>query len=207
MLRSIVRRFLKLVIISVMFIAYLPASAVPVLAADLDVGISGLSVSYDSGSWSAAGNSLSGSATGKAKGTCDDAASQTSTLTLTNRRSSAAQLSFDYSKPVLAAGGSVKIDGTAVTAAGSFVREIPAGGSVTVVILSGNAGAYTSSVSLTNISLITSASVTTTFRPAEANGTYQVDSETITETKQITRNSTESYLLTAQPAGGYKLEV
>ncbi|MBR3356622.1 MAG: DUF4214 domain-containing protein [Solobacterium sp.] len=206
MLRSIVRRFLKLVIISVMFIAYLPASAVPVLAADLDVGISGLSVSYDSGSWSAAGNSLSGSATGKAKGTCDDAASQTSTLTLTNRRSSAAQLSFDYSKPVLAAGGSVKIDGTAVTAAGSFVREIPAGGSVTVVILSGNAGAYTSSVSLTNISLITSASVTTTFRPAEANGTYQVDSETITETKQITRNSTESYLLTAQPAGGYKLE-
>ena len=206
MFRNIVKRCMKLVIICMMIIGVLPAAAVPVHADDLDLGISGLSVSYDAGTWTASGKSLSGSATGKAAGTCDSASSLTSTLTFKNARASAAQLSFDYAKPVLAAGGSVTIDGTAVTAAGSFVKEVPANGTVTVVIYSGNAGANTSSVNLTNISLITSGSVTTTFEMPQGSGTYTVDGNAITASTQITRNSTEAYTLTAQPASGYKLE-
>ena len=45
MFRNIVKRCMKLVIICMMIIGCLPAAVVPVHADDLDLGISGLSVS------------------------------------------------------------------------------------------------------------------------------------------------------------------
>ncbi len=166
--------------------------------------VEGLAVDYDNGTWTGNGTSLSGSATGSAGGTCQDASSTTSTLTIKNTKGAEALLSFDYAKPSLAAGGSVKIDGTAVTAAGSYSKTLANNASITVVIVSGDPGAVTSSISLSNISLVTDTTVTTTFKTSP-NGSYTVDGTTITETTSKTQSSTVAYSLKATPASGYKL--
>ena len=104
MLKKVLRRIISTVVTLFLVVSILPFSfGERIDAATItDLSVSGLTVSYDAGTWTANGNSLSGSATGTAKGTCDDATSTTSTLTLKNTKGSSAQLSFDYTKPSLA---------------------------------------------------------------------------------------------------------
>ena len=205
MIRYAARRALSL-ILSFALVLGLTAGylTITVHAATLSHEITGLNASYTNGTWTASGTTFIGSATGKAKGTCDDASAETSVLTLTNGNSSAAVLSFNYTKPTLGSGGYVRIDGTAVTAAGSFTKELAAGGSVTVEILSGNPGAYTSGVELRDIQLVVRRTVTMTFEPAAEGGSYSVDGTAVTETVTRTQDSTVSYSLLASPAAGYK---
>ena len=205
MLKGILRRFLTLIVSFSIVLGAVPLTALPVYAAaPSGLSVTGLSANYQNGTWTGSGNGLSGSATGKAKGTCDDASSTTSTLTLSNSIGSDAVLSFNYSKPVLASGGSVTIDGTAVNAAGSFSKEIANGSSVTIVIVSGNPGALTSSVELTDIQLVARRTVTTTFEPASFGGSFTVNGTAIASSVSITQESTTSYTLQASPASGYK---
>ena len=205
-IKRLIRRFTCLVMALAMILTFSLTEPINAYAATLDTDISGLSASYDNGTWTASGTTFNGSATGKAKGSCDDAASETSTLTLTNNSGALALLSFDYTKPVLGSGGSVKIDGTAVTTAGSFSKELEAGKSVTVVILSGSAGAYTSSVALNNVAVTRKQNVTVTFKPAQGNGSYTVNGSQVTDTVTNTGISTEGFELAASPESGYKLE-
>ena len=160
-MKSILKREISLLLTIALILGLVSGLSIPVKAATLTVDISGLGASYDNGTWTANGTTLNGSATGAAAGTCSDATSTTSKLTLTNNKGSAAVLSFTYAKPTLASGGSVKIDGTAVTAAGSFSKNLSNGGTVIIEILSGNPGAYTSSIELNNLALVTEQSVTT----------------------------------------------
>lgn len=168
------------------------------------ITVSGLTATYDNGTWTSSGTNLSGSATGDAGGTCSSASATTSTLTLKNGTGSTAQLSFDYAKPTLGSGGSVTIDGTAVTAAGTKTKELANNGTMTVVIVSGSAGANTSSIEITNIALVPIKEVSVTFVPG-ANGTLKVNGTTITSQTTITQQSTESFEMVATPASGYKL--
>ncbi|MBQ1407775.1 MAG: hypothetical protein IIY88_06545, partial [Eubacterium sp.] len=206
--RVLKRQFALLICFMVAFTMLLPSWVFSVdlaYAATVQTEIDGLTASYDAGTWTASGNTLNGSATGKAKGQCDDASAETSTLTLKNTSGATALLAFDYAKPTLGSGGSVTIDGTARTAAGSFTKELANNESVTVVILSGNAGAYTSSIELTNVKIVPVRQVTTTFAPPQAHGSIAVGGTQITDTAAYTRSSTEAYELKATPDAGYKL--
>ena len=85
---------------------------------------------------------------------------------------------------------------------GTYSGELAAGASIKVYLKSA-AGAYTTAVELSGISLIANVQATTTFQPAE-NGSYTVDGVEITEETTKTQQSTVAYSLAATPASGYK---
>ena len=195
----VVKRKIRIIVaISAIAVVMTIMAAVVFAASVSGLSVNGLSASYNNGTWSGNGNVLNGSATGTAKSTCSDATSETSKLTLKNTKSVSAQLAFDYSKPVLGLGGSVKIDGTTITAAGTFKKELSANGSITVEIVSGSAGAYTSSINLTNITLVEIKSVTMTFQTGEG-GFLSVNGSQVSTTTAITQMSTEAFSLVATP--------
>ena len=206
MFKGTMKRFSSLIMAVVMVFGVLVATPIKVHAANLTTDVEGLTVSYNNGTWTATGTTLSGSATGKAQSSCGSASSETSTLTLKNSKGTPALISFDYAKPTLGSGGSVSIDGSAVSAAGFFSKQLAANESVTVVIVSGSAGAYTSSIVLSNLSLVAETNVTMTFKVPQGNGSYTLNGTAITATTTITQNSTTAYNLIATPASGYKLE-
>ena len=117
MVKRVFKRSISLLLAVVMVISCMYLFPQEIFAATLTTDISGLTADYTNGTWTASGTTLNGSATGTAQGSCSNATSETSTLTLKNSSGSIAQLSFDYAKPTIGSGGHVKIDGTAVTAA------------------------------------------------------------------------------------------
>ncbi len=203
MAKGILRRVLAILLAVSLAAAYLPAGEARAATA-LTTNVPGLTASYENGTWSANGTALSGSATGSAGGGCESASATTSTLTLKNGKGTEAILAFDYDKPVLGSGGSVTIAGTAVTAAGTFTKTLSADEAVTVVIVSGNAGAYTSSVDLKNVTLVSNVTVTTTFAPPTEGGSYTVDGTAVTEQTSYTQPAAHAYALAAAPAAGFK---
>lgn len=208
MVERISKRFLSLTLVAVMLLSLLPAFALPAFAATSGT-LNGLSdsnigASYtatDSGSnasWSASGNTITGNVI-SASGGCSDTAYET-TLTLTNKKTTAATLSFDYT--IAQNSGTIQVDGNAVTANSSYSGELAAGDSITVYLKSGSTSTATS-ISITNLSLIADVSATTTFQPGE-NGSYTVDGVEITVETSKTQKSTVAYTLVATPASGYQ---
>lgn len=124
------------------------------------------------------------------------------TLTLTNKLSVSAFLSFDYS--ITSNTGSIVIDGTTVITDSTFgEKELAAGSSVDITITSGKGSSKKTSISITNIKLENKNAVTITFL-APKNGSYTVDGNAIT-TETIKRSSgTTTYALSAIPSSGYK---
>lgn len=185
---------------------------VSVFAANVSgLTVDGLTASYENGTWTSSGTGLNGSATGSAAGRCSDASATTSTLTFKNTKGSTAKLKFDYAKPTLGSGGSVKIDGTAVTTAGSFEKDLANNATITIVIVSGSPGNYTSSIVITNIQLVIDRQVTITFNLgviAETNnsggGSVKVNGDQISLPYTNTQASTISYTLVATASSGYK---
>ena len=101
MIKRITKRFLSLLLVTVMVLALVPVITVPVHAATSGTvtGLAneniGLSFSGDAdNAWSASGTQIVGSATGTS-GTCG-ATHYKSTLTITNKRATKATLSFDH---------------------------------------------------------------------------------------------------------------
>ena len=84
MKQGVLRRFLSVILIAALVMLYLPAEGVKA-ATDLNVGVSGLNASYEGGSWSRSGTTITGSATGTTESGCsgDTNSATTSTLTLT----------------------------------------------------------------------------------------------------------------------------
>ena len=205
MIQRISKRFLSLLLVAVMVLALVPAITLPAFAATsgtvtglADENI-GLSYSGDADdAWSANGTSITGAATSTG-GTCSDT-SHKSTLTITNKKSTTATLSFDYA--IEQNSGTIKVDGTAISANGSFTKELAAGGIVTVYIESGSTSGATN-ITMTNVALVSDVTATTTFVPAE-NGTYTVDGKTVTEEYSNTQSSMTAYQVVATPADGYQ---
>lgn len=91
----------------------------------------GLSYSGDGdNAWTAEGDSIIGSVK-SVKRSCKTT-DYSSTLTLTNQKTTKATLKFDYS--VQTGEGSIQIDGNAVTQNGSFSKELDPNASVSIVI-------------------------------------------------------------------------
>lgn len=206
MIKWIGRRFVSLLLTFVTILTMLPAMTLPALAAtsgnvggltdEKNIGLSFSGSAEDA--WSATGTTITGSVV-SVGGTCSDT-SYESTLTITNKRTAPATLSFVYS--IEQNSGTIKVNGGAVTANGSFTKELAAGGTVTVYIKSGSTSDATK-ITMTNVALVSDVTATTTFVPAK-NGTYTVDGKLITEEYSNTQSSMTAYKVAATPADGYQ---
>ena len=199
------RRFLSLVLCMCMVFVLLPNIAMPAYAANSGtvIGLAdesiGLSFSGDAdNAWSASGTQIVGSATGTG-GTCSDT-HYSSTLTITNTRTTKATLSFDYT--IALNSGTIQVDGAAVTAGGKFSKELASNASIKVYIKSGSTSAATT-ITMTNVKLVADVSATVTFQPAQ-NGSYTVDGKAINEDYTNTQSSMTAYQVVATPAAGYQ---
>ena len=205
-MKQVFKRFLSLALSLLMVLSLLPAGVLSVTAYAatsgsvtglLDTNI-GLSFSGDANNaWSATGTTITGTVV-SVGGTCSDT-NYNSTLTIKNNKATKATLSFDYA--VEQNSGTIKVDGTPVTADGSFSKELAAGGTIAVYIKSGSTTA--TKITMTNVALVSDVTATATFVPAE-NGTYTVDGKAIAEEYSNTQSSLTAYQLVATPAAGYQ---
>ncbi len=199
------KRFLSLVLCMCMVMALLPNVTMTAFAAesgevtglaDENIGLSFTGNADDA--WSANGTSIIGAAT-STSGACSST-DYNSTLTITNKKSTTATLSFDYS--IEQNGGTIQVDGKEVSSGASFTKELATNESVKVYIKSGSTSAATK-ITLTNVVLVSNVNATATFVPAE-NGTYTVDGKPITEEYSNTQSSMTAYQVVATPADGYQ---
>ena len=153
-MKSTLKRFLSLVLCMCMVMALLPNVTITAFAAESGevTGLSneniGLSYSGDkTDTWSANGTTVTGSI--QSSSGCGTT-HYSSTLTITNKRSITAVLSFNYA--IDAQGGTIQVDGTAVTAGGTFSKELAAGGTVSVYIKSNSTSAPTK-ITLSNVKI------------------------------------------------------
>ena len=204
-MKSTLKRFLSLVLCMCMVMALLPNVTMTAFAAtsgtvtglaDENIGLSFSGDAEDA--WSANGTSIIGAATSEG-GACGNT-SYKSTLTITNKKSTTATLSFDYT--IEQNSGTIQVDGTEVSSGASFTKELAANGSVKVYIKSDSTSAATK-ITLTNVVLVSDVNATATFVPAE-NGTYTVDGKLITEEYSNTQSSMTAYQVVATPADGYQ---
>ena len=198
------KRFLSLVLCICMVMALLPNVTMTAFAAESGevTGLSneniGLSYSGDkTDTWSANGTTVMGSI--RSSSGCSTT-HHSSTLTITNKRSIAATLSFDYA--IDQQGGTIQVDGTAITAGGTFSKELAAGGMVNIYIKS-NSTSKPTKITLSNLALSANIEATATFLPAE-NGSYTVDGKAVTEEFSNTQNAINAYKLVATPDAGYQ---
>ena len=204
-MKQVFKRFLSLALAMLMVLTLLPAMTTTAWAAtsgtmtglaDENIGLSFTGGADDA--WSANGTSIIGAATSTG-GTCSDT-SHSSTLTITNKKSTTATLSFDYA--IEQNSGTIKVNGPVVTAGGKFSKELAPNASIKVYIESGSTSAATK-ITLTNVVLVSNVNATATFVPAE-NGTYAVDGKRITEEYSNTQSSMTAYQVVATPADGYQ---
>lgn len=205
MIKRIGRRFVSLLLTFVTILTMLPAMTLPALAATSGT-VSGLAdqsieLSFNGtadSAWSASSTQIVGSATSTG-GSCGST-DYSSTLTITNKKSTTATLSFDYA--IEQNSGTIQVDGTAVTKNGKFSKELAQNASIKVYIKSGSTSAATK-ITLTNVVLVRDVNATATFVPAE-NGTYTVDGKRITEKYSNTQSSMTAYQVVATPNKGYQ---
>ena len=203
-MKQVFKRFLSLALAMLMVLTLLPAMTTTAWAAtsgtvtglaDENIGLSFTGDADDA--WSASGTQIVGSAT--STGGCSGK-DYSSTLTITNNKTTKATLSFDYS--IEQNSGTIQVDGAAVSSGASFTKELAANESVKVYIKSGSTSAATK-ITLTNVVLVSDVNATATFVPAE-NGTYTVDGKRITEEYSNTQSSMTAYQVVATPADGYQ---
>ena len=200
----ITERFVALLLVALTIMAFLPSVTLPTAAAmsgtvaglsDENIGLS-FTGNADN-AWSATGTTITGSVV-SVGGTCSDT-SYNSTLTIKNNKKAKATLSFNYA--IEQNSGTIKVDETAVTANGSFNKELTVGESIKVYIGSGSTTA--TKITMTNVALVSDVTATTTFAPAE-NGTYTVDGKAVTEEYSNKQSSMTAYQVVATPAEGYQ---
>lgn len=207
MVKRISRRFVSLLLTFVTILAMLPAMTLPALAATKGT-VTGLAdknigLSFDGtadNAWSASSTQIIGKARSTSGSGCGDGKDYSSTLTITNNKTTEATLSFDYT--VVVSDGTILVNYTTTTADGSFSQKLAAGGTVEVEIKSGSTSADTM-ITMTNVKLVADVSATVTFQPA-VNGSYTVDGKTITEVYTNTQSAANSYQVVATPNEGYK---
>ena len=188
-MKQVFKRFLSLALSMLMVLTLLPtmtttawaATSGPVTGlADENIGLNFSGGADDA--WSATGTTITGSVV-SVGGTCSDT-DYDSTLTIKNNKATKATLSFAYA--IEQNSGTIKVAETAVTANGSFSKELAAGDTIKVYIKSGSTTA--TKITMTNVALVSDVTATATFVPAE-NGTYTVDGKEVTEEYSNTQSS------------------
>lgn len=205
MVKRIGRRFVSLLLTFVTILTMLPAMTLPALAAtsgnvtgltDSNIGLSFSGTADDA--WSATGTTITGSVVSVC-GTCSDT-SYDSTLTITNKKSTTATLSFNYS--IEQNSGTIRVNGKDVSSGGSLTKELAVNESVKVVYIKSGSTTATK-ITMTEVALVSDVTATATFVPAE-NGTYTVNGKLITEEYSNMQSSTTPYQVVATSADGYQ---
>lgn len=202
MKKRIGRRLVSLLLTFVTVLTMLPAMTLPALAAnkgnlnltDESIGLSFTGDAEDP--WSVNGEGLFGRVTSD-KGSVIWYRYE-STLTITNKKTTSATLSFDYT--FVLNKGTIKVDGNPPS--GTFSKKLEKDESIKVYIKSGKDKGGTE-ITITNVNLISEANPTVTFQPAK-NGSYTVNGKRITEAYANTQSSTTAYQVVATPADGYQ---
>lgn len=203
MKKRIGRRLVSLLLTFVTVLTMLPAMTLPALAAnkgnlnlitDESIGLSFTGDAEDP--WSVNGEGLFGRVTSD-KGSVIWYRHE-STLTITNKKTTSATLSFDYT--FVLNKGTIKVDGNPPS--GTFSKKLEKDESIKVYIKSGKDKGGTE-ITITNVNLISEANPTVTFQPAK-NGSYTVNGKRITEAYANTQSSTTAYQVVATPADGYQ---
>ena len=207
-MKQVFKRFLSLTLVFLMILAMLPAMTTTAWAAtsgtvtglaDENIGLSFSGNAEDA--WTATGGTtVAGHAQSEA-GTCGNTDFY-STLTITNKRTTKATLSFDYT--IAQNNGTIKVAESKVTAGGKISKELAPNATIKVYIKSGTPNAATQ-ITLTNVKLVANEEANVTFQPAE-NGSYTVDGKSITEAYPNTQNSMTAYQVAATPAAGYQFK-
>ena len=202
-IKNVLKRALSLALAVLMTISAIPAITTEVSAAGtLNTGITGLSASWTdasnskgSASWSASGNTITGTATGYTQYVISWN-SVTTKLTFTSEK--AASLSFTYS---LTGGGSVSAN-TGTMSGDSYSGNLAAGGSV-VITLTSPTGSRTNTLTISNISLASEISVTF---GVPTGGSYTASSggTTIAQGTPYEALPDAQFSLYATPASGYE---
>lgn len=158
----------------------------------------GASNSKGSATWSASGDSITGTAKGYKQTFIKKEI--TTTLTLTNSSGSEATLSFAYT---------LEGDGSVSGISGGSYSDVLANGESLTITLTSPRGTDTATLSITGLSLISTSAgdVTTTFKPA-VGGSYTVaegtgTAEEITAETAKTGAAGTEYTVTATAASGY----
>ena len=205
MVKRILKRYASLLMIAALVLTTIPIIVFPAFAASTSGTVTGLSdanigLSFNGeveDPWTAAGTTITGSATNAT--TCENNPKKESKLTIKNKSSSVAKLIFKYD--VTLNSGSVTIDGTTVTSAGTFSKEIGAGGSIIVDLIAGDKSKATV-VTISDIQLILKKTVTATFK-APQHGSYTVNGTQITSDWVNKGSSFDPYTVSATPDSGY----
>lgn len=213
MKKRIGRRLVSLLLTFVTVLTMLPAMTLPALAAtsgpvtglaDENIGLS-FTGGVDN-AWKAGGKQIEGHARSKPpKWFLESQTDYTSTLTITNKKTTTATLSFDYVATL--SSGTIRVDSKTVQQNGtdSFSKELAPNGTATVYIKSGSTSDDTK-ITMTNVTLVSAdTTATVTFQPAE-NGSYTVDGKTITEEYTNAQSSSIAYKVDATPADGYRFK-
>ena len=213
MKKRIGRRLVSLLLTFVTVLTMLPAMTLPALAAtsgpvtglaDENIGLS-FTGGVDN-AWKAGGKQIEGHARSKPpKWFWESQTDYTSTLTITNKKTTTATLSFDYVATL--SSGTIRVDSKTVQQNGtdSFSKELAPNGTATVYIKSGSTSDDTK-ITMTTVTLVSAdTTATVTFQPAE-NGSYTVDGKTITEEYTNAQSSSIAYKVDATPADGYRFK-
>ena len=208
-MKQILKRFLSLALSVLMVCSFVPWLAVTAYAAtsgtvtglaDENIGLSFTGAADNA--WSASGTQIIGKARSTSGSGCGGGSNYRSTLTITNKKTTNATLSFDYT--VVVSNGTILVNNITTTTNGSFSKDLAAGGTVEVEIESGSTDADTQ-ITMTNVKLVSNVNATVTFQPAE-NGSYTVDGKAITEEYTNTQSSMTAYQVAATPAEGYRFK-
>ena len=161
---------------------------------------SGITATYDNGTWSANGTTINGSVTTQsASGGCGSTTYTpvSGTLTLTNNSGNTGILSLDVAATLNS--------GSCTPSDGSYSYNLENGESVTVKITSREGAVGTTSVIVSNIKIQAIQEISVTFElPVPANGSYKVNGESVTETTTINCLSNDPFVLTATANTNYK---
>lgn len=166
------------------------------------LSVSGLTASYDNGTWSGSGTTINGSVKTSSSSGCSGTTYTATTGTLTLTNSSGEERTLSFSGSVTLNSGTCKLEGSDWSGA-SFSKVLANGASVSLVISSNPSGDGTTSVSLTSITLRGAETISVTFK-APTNGSYTVGGTPITSQQVISALSTEGFAVVATPASGYK---
>ena len=154
-MKNMYRCFLSLVLCMCMVFVLLPNIAMPAYAANSGtvIGLAdesiGLSFSGDAdNAWSASSTQIIGKARSTSGAGCGGGKDYSSTLTITNNKTTEATLSFDYT--VVESEGTILVNYTTITTAGSFSQKLKAGGTDEVEIKSGSTSADTQ-ITMSNV--------------------------------------------------------
>lgn len=176
---------------------------VPSMTLEASAALLGSTVGSSGGTANTSNDTIT--ATAKDKNYMVYVAQGSTTITLKNNSDSKAVLSFNCEMQSGSV-GSFQVAGYSTVTGGSqdYKVVLDAGKSVKITVKSGGSGTDSATVKITIQKLQVVKSVSTTFVPAE-NGSYTVDGASVTERTAKTKNSNETYAVTATPAAGYKL--